>query len=164
MGHMVGRAQVHVDGGPLGQRGGVRQQPQARVDAAAGLRALGGQDPVAAPDGVAVDAGEVERAALAGTGGGAFAVLGVDAAQAHRAAGGRVAQRVAHAGLAREDGAGDHGALAGQGEHPVHRQAEQAAVLARGGMLRGGDEVGTQRGGARVVCLGGGGGEDRGAG
>ncbi len=60
-------------------------------------------------------------------------------------------EAVAHGHLAIEDGAGDHRALAGQAEDPVHRQAEQPAVGALGHGLGLLVQVLAQRPDARVI-------------
>ena len=157
-------AQVQVDGGPAGQRGVFCQPVQAHVQAGAGGQELGLGQPVAPGDVAGVDAGQIQGHALPRAAGGAGAVLRVQAAHAHAAPGAGVGQAVAHADLPAKHGAGDDGALPGQAEGAIHRQAEEAAAAAGRAVLGLLHEVLAQGIGAGVVGPGGGGGKQQGAG
>ncbi len=144
-------AQVQVHGRPLRQRRGIGEQMQTYVDALGGLAQACVHDPVAARDGLLGDACQVQRAALAGHPPLAGLVLRMDAAHAHGRAAGRMHEAVAYGHLAIEDRARHHRALAGQAEDPVHRQAEQPALGARGHGLGLLVQVLAQRPDARII-------------
>ena len=83
-------AQVQVDRRPVAQGGsGGVQQAHFDIEVAGGPERARVGDPVAAPDGVAADAGKVQRAALAGARFRTGPVLGVDGPHPDRRAAGR---------------------------------------------------------------------------
>ncbi|CAB3927484.1 hypothetical protein LMG26858_06027 [Achromobacter anxifer] len=155
--HVVRRADMHVQRRP-GAHGRVRrvQQRQRHVDMARGQETARVGDPVAARNGVLVDARQVQGAALAGRAGLAGLVLGVDAAHAHARAGRHQPQVSGIVTGARQAGMGrarDHRAVAGQGEHAVDRQPEQAGAVALAQRLRLAMQIGLQFRHARVAGL-----------
>ncbi|KAG1311435.1 hypothetical protein G6F62_014429 [Rhizopus arrhizus] len=93
--------------------------------------AAGVRDPVAARNGVLVDAGQVQRAALARHAGFAGRVLRGDAAHAHprpRRHQAQIGRVVARAGRARVRGAGHHGAVPRQRLQPARAAIGRAHV------------------------------------
>ncbi|KQV87254.1 hypothetical protein ASD15_28900 [Massilia sp. Root351] len=142
VGGMVGCAQVHVYRRPGLERGAASgQQRQLGIDAQGAGGQRRGDHPAAAFDLVARCTGQVESQALPRAAFAGGAVLGMDAAHAHFPASRRQCQRIAHGHAARQRGPRDHCALAGQREHAVHAQPEQAVLVARRQNARGGGEV-----------------------
>ena len=130
-GHVLGR-QVDVHGGPVLDRfrfGG--QEPHAPVETRARGVEGGVEHPLAPADRLALDPGEVQRAALSRPALVGRPVLGVNAAHADRGTCGGDGQPVAHAHDAREHRAGDDGARAGQREGAVDGEAEPPPGLPR---------------------------------
>ena len=155
---------VQVDGKPLADRPGLaRQYPQASVDAVGGGVQRRRDDHVAAAERALADAvaGEVEGAAVARAAALRDAVLGVQAADADREAGGAGDEVVARGDAAGEHGAGDDGAGARQREAAVDGEAERRAGRPRAALGGGGLEAGAQ--GGHAGAGGGGYGDDLGA-
>jgi hypothetical protein len=153
---MVGRAQVQVHG--VQGRGGASASTRRRTSRRRLACSARVGDPVAAADLVPGNAARLQRAALAAwpSGRSWFWACRLRTRTLRRWPNGP-ACRPPH--LAAEHGAGDHRALAGQREHAVDREPEQAVAPARRLGLGLGVQVGAQRGHARVIGLLGGGGK-----
>jgi hypothetical protein len=126
------RAEMHVQRRPVRQRqsriGEQRQfdvEPRRRCD----QPRIG--DGIAALDVRLLDAGQVQRAALARMAGVHRPILRMDAAHACRAAGAHDRKRVAGRHAARERGSRHDGALPGEREHAIDGEPEQPVVAAR---------------------------------
>ncbi len=127
--HHIRRAEMHVHRGPVPERARRGWRQLERHIEARGRCVRGGlQYPVAARDVLLLDAGEVERAALARQAALGRAVLRVDAAHPHFPAGRRHQQAVAHAHAAGKHRAGHHRAAAGKREATVHGETETAVA------------------------------------
>ena len=125
-GRAGGGAQVDVDAGAAADRPGLGMpQVQFHIQPVRDRGDAGLGQPVAPLQLVALDAGQIDGAALAGVGAVGTAVLGVQRAHAQlfRAIG-QLLQHVAHLHAASMHGAGGHGAHAIQAEHTVNGQAE----------------------------------------
>ncbi|HVN43829.1 MAG TPA: hypothetical protein VMT66_01160 [Steroidobacteraceae bacterium] len=125
--HTVRGPQVHVHRGPGAQRCAARgEQLEPHIEAQRGRECPRLGQPVPARERALVGSRDVQGATLAGVPARHGPLLRVDAANAHRMPGRHDVQRISRGDAPAEDGAGRHGAVPGEREDPIHREAEQA--------------------------------------